>query len=69
MALSDAETGAWRDGERLSQSSTSAANDFEDDFDFPPTKHPGRELFTASVACLAVLGLIIWGLVKLISLI
>jgi TRAP-type C4-dicarboxylate transport system permease small subunit len=40
----------------------------DDDFDFPPTAHPGRELFTASLFVLLVLALLVWGGWKLISL-
>jgi hypothetical protein len=42
---------------------------FSDDFDFPPTDHPRRELSTASVFVLALLVFIVWGGWKLISLI
>ena len=69
MALRDAEAGAWRDSERQTQTANSAANGFEGDYDFPPTRHPRRELLTASAAFLIVVGLIGWGLFKLISLI
>ena len=40
----------------------------DDGFDFPPTAHPGRELFTAILFVLLVLALLIWGGWKLISL-
>ncbi len=40
----------------------------ENDFDFPPTLHPGRELFTFSLFVLIVVALGIWGGWKLISL-
>ena len=40
----------------------------DDDFDFPPTAHPGRELFTFSLFVLLVIGLTVWGGWKLISL-
>jgi hypothetical protein len=40
----------------------------DDGFDFPPTDHPGRELFTASLFVLLVLALLVWGGWKLISL-
>lgn len=41
----------------------------DDDFDFPPTAHPGRELFTFSLFVLLVVALAAWGGWKLISLI
>jgi hypothetical protein len=54
--------GAARDSDKV-------LNFSDDDFDFPPTVHPGRELFTF---CLFVLLLImapaVWGGWKLISL-
>lgn len=69
------QTHAWRveSGERASQSSTARGldHDFgfsEDDFDFPPTKYPGRELFTFSLFVLLIMSLTIWGGWKLISL-
>ena len=40
----------------------------DDDLDFPPTAHPRRELFTASLVILLVLALLVWGCWKLISL-
>ena len=40
----------------------------DDGFDFPPTAHPGRELFTAILFVLLVLALLVWGGWKLISL-
>jgi hypothetical protein len=46
-----------------------AAREFYDDFDFPPTAHPGRELFTFSVFILLIITLLAWGGWKLISLI
>ena len=52
-----------------SQSSAGAANDSGDDFDFPPTAHPGRELFTFSLFVLLITALVVWGSWKLISLI
>jgi hypothetical protein len=39
----------------------------DDGFDFPPTAHPGRELFTGCLFVLLVLALLIWGSWKLIS--
>jgi hypothetical protein len=55
--------------ERASQSSDGAARESDDGFDFPPTAHPGRELFTASLFVLLVLAALVWGAWKLISLI
>jgi hypothetical protein len=55
-------------GERASQSSGGAWRESDDGFDFPPTAHPGRELFTASLFVLLSLTLLLWGGWKLISL-
>ena len=55
--------------ERASQSSTDAAREFDDGFDFPPTAHPGRELFTSCFFVQLITALVIWGGWKLISLI
>jgi hypothetical protein len=41
---------------------------FSDDFDFPPTAHPGRELFTVSLVALVILTFVVWGGWTLISL-
>ena len=41
----------------------------DDGLDFPPTLHPGRELFTFSIFVLMIVSLVIWGGWKLISLI
>ena len=40
----------------------------ENDFDYPPTLYPGRELFTFSLFVLMILALVVWGGWKLISL-
>ena len=55
--------------ERVSQSSTDAAREYDDGFDFPPAAHPGRELFTFSLFVLLIIAAVIWGGWKLISLI
>jgi hypothetical protein len=55
--------------ERASQSSTDAARECDDGFDFPPTAHPGRELFTFSLFVLLIIAILVWGGWKLISLI
>jgi hypothetical protein len=39
-----------------------------DDFDFPPTAHPGRELFTFSLFALSIITIVVWGCWKLLSL-
>jgi hypothetical protein len=44
-------------------------SDPEDDYDFPPTAHPGRELFTAILFTVLVLAFLVWGIWKLISII
>jgi hypothetical protein len=54
--------------ERASQSSVNAARESDDGFDFPPTAHPGRELFTASLFVLLIIAFLVWGGWKLISL-
>jgi hypothetical protein len=46
----------------------SAVRESDDGFDFPPTKYPGRELFTASVFVLLIATLVVWGGWKLITL-
>jgi hypothetical protein len=46
-----------------------AAPESDDDFDFPPTAHPGRELFTASLFVLLIMAFAIWGGWKLTALI
>jgi hypothetical protein len=69
------ETSALR-AERASQSSVNAARESDDGaaresddgFDFPPTAHPGRELFTASLFVLLIISFLVWGGWKLISL-
>jgi len=40
----------------------------DNDFDYPPTLHPGRELFTFSLFVLMIIALVVWGGWKLISL-
>lgn len=67
MDLTEADSRSWPKAESPPLSSTDGARDSQDDYDFPPTLHPGRELFTASVVLLAILGLFAWGVVKLIS--
>ena len=55
--------------ERAAQSPPDAAYELdENDYDFPPTAHPGRELFTASLFVLLIVSLVAWGGWKLISL-
>jgi hypothetical protein len=61
------ETPALR-AESASQSSVDAACEFDDGFDFPPTAHPGRGLFTASLFVLLIFSFLVWGGSKLISL-
>jgi hypothetical protein len=57
------------DVEEASQSSTGSARKYDDGFDFPPTAHPGRELFTFSLFVLLIVTFVVWGGWKLISLI
>jgi hypothetical protein len=67
------------DVERVSQSSTCRAPEYDDGFNFPPTAHPGREIFTFSLLVLlmpnavkherdGVITAVVWGGWKLISL-
>jgi hypothetical protein len=48
--------------------SVEAERELDDGFDFPPTAHPGRELFTASLFVLLIISLLVWGGWRLISL-
>jgi hypothetical protein len=66
MAFRDIDIGAQRGSKGLSQLSSRAAEESDDGFDFPPTAHPGRELFTASFFVLLIMSLVIWGGWKLI---
>jgi hypothetical protein len=66
MAFTD--TRALR-AKRASQFSVGDARESDDGFGFPPTAHPGRELFTASLFVLLIMALLVWGGWKLISLI
>ena len=54
--------------EGASQSPVEAAHEDDDGYDFPPTAHPLRELFTASLFVLLIVALLVWGGWKLISL-
>jgi len=54
--------------EQASQASFIAPREPDDGLDFPPTAHPGRELFTASLFALLSLALLFWGGLRLISL-
>jgi hypothetical protein len=54
--------------DEASQSSTGSAREYDDGFDFPPTAHPGRELFTFSLFVLLIVTFAVWGGWKLISL-
>ena len=45
------------------------AREYDDGLDFPPTAHPGRELFTFSLFALLIITFVVWGGWKLISLI
>jgi hypothetical protein len=40
----------------------------DSDCDFPPTVHPGRDLFTASLLVLVILTFVVWGGLNLILL-
>jgi hypothetical protein len=43
-----------------------AAYENDDSFGFPPTAHPGRELFTFSLFTLLTITAVVWGVSKLI---
>ena len=51
----------------IASQSSGAASKSDDYFDFPPTAHPGRELFTFSLSILLIMALEVWGSWKLIS--
>ena len=53
--------------ERASPSSTGQKREYDDGFDFPPTAHPGRELFTFSLFVLLIMTAVVWGGWKVIS--
>jgi hypothetical protein len=53
----------------VESASTGGTREYDDGFDFPPTAHPGRELFTFSLFILLIITLLAWGGWKLISLI
>jgi hypothetical protein len=54
--------------EIASQSYVGRLSGSDDGLDFPPTAHPGRELFTASLFVLVIITFLVWGGWKLISL-
>jgi hypothetical protein len=65
--MANTDVRSWRDSEIPPRSPASmvldsddARNYSDDDVDFPPTAHPVRELVTASIFVLSVIGLIIW---------
>ncbi len=53
----------------VESASPGGTREYDDGFDFPPTAHPGRELFTFSLFILLIITLLAWGGWKLISLI
>ncbi len=61
--MSHGETRALR---AASPSAVAAAHDSDDDFDFAPTSHPGREAFTASLFVLLIVAFFVWAGSKLI---
>jgi hypothetical protein len=52
----------------MAPQSCGAACEFEDDLDFPPTAHPGRELLTATLCVATILTFLVWGGWRLICL-
>ena len=69
--MSQQDVRIWRDAESLWESPVPVSQPIDNDLDcdFPPTLHPGREFLTFSIFVLMVVGLIVWGSEKLISLI
>jgi hypothetical protein len=61
--MSHGETRALR---AASASAVVAAQESDDDFDFLPTAHPGREVFTASLFVLLIIAFFVWAGSKLI---
>jgi hypothetical protein len=61
--------GASKDYAQQALEAVPPMSDPEDDYDFPPTAHPGRELFTAILFTVLVLAFLVWGIWKLISII
>jgi hypothetical protein len=64
--MAHTDTRIWH-AERALQSSVDTArksdtafNFSDDDFDFPPTPNPGRELFTFSLVVLLIMALAVW---------
>jgi hypothetical protein len=51
---------------RAVSASAGAAQDSDDEFDFMPTAHPGREVFTASLFVFLIIALFVWAGSKLI---
>ena len=72
--MANMDVGAWGHSEVASRSHSSAAiesdgahNSYDDGFDFPPSLHPVRELVTFSIFVSGVVGLVVWGGLKLLS--
>jgi hypothetical protein len=71
--MTNMDVGAWRPSEVSSQSYSNTAikpdgavTSFDDGMDFPPTDHPFRELVTFSIFASSVVGLLVWGGLKLL---
>jgi hypothetical protein len=73
MAVQDLDTSAPRRSKSAIQSETRVDRAADDDFEFPPTAHPGRELLTMILFALSCIALMVWGVFwvvwRLISLI
>ena len=72
--MANMDVGAWRRSEVSSQSYSSTAikpdgavTSFDDGLDFPPTAYPFREFVTFSIFVSGVVGLVVWGGLKLLS--
>jgi len=39
----------------------------DDDYEWPPTAHPWRELFTASLFVVLIVGFLVWAVWKLVA--
>ncbi len=71
--MANMDVGAWRRFEVSSRSysttaieSDGAVTSFDDGLDFPPTVHPVREFVTFSIFASGVVGLVVWGGLKLL---
>jgi hypothetical protein len=76
--MANMDVGAWRRSEVPSQSYANTASrpaasrpdwavtSFDDGLEFPPTAHPFREFVTFTIFASGVVGLVVWGGLKLL---